>query len=68
MTQLIRKWSSRLPAGSYYALALGIVVAGGAASRTQFMGNPRALAVDDEPDIRGLRTITLERMGADPQR
>jgi len=32
------------------------------------MGNPRALAVDDEPEIRGLRTITLERMGADPQR
>ena len=27
------------------------------------MGNPRALVVDDEPDIRELLTITLERMG-----
>ena len=27
------------------------------------MPNPRALVVDDEPDIRELLTITLERMG-----
>ena len=27
------------------------------------MANPRALVVDDEPDIRELLTITLERMG-----
>ena len=27
------------------------------------MASPRALVVDDEPDIRDLLTITLERMG-----
>src|SRR6188508_2864631 len=29
------------------------------------MPSPRALVVDDEPDIRDLLTITLERMGLD---